>query len=579
MKVGPLLRLFKLVPRLKKWAWLAGVLVLLEGISAPILGWLLRHMVDAIFSLNEASYPKIIVATTALVLGMSALAWMRTKTMARISEEGAGELRRLAAQSLLDMPMAKLDAVYTGDLLSRFTNDAAVIRHYLYFELYWLFGSPMGALLGLVYVFFLDWQLSLATLLLIPFLIFLSSWLSQPIQKISGQLQERLAAVNNQAQDALGGAEIVKAFNLQEEMEQRNEQALGATVASGLSLAKRNAVLRMCSVISGILPIFIPLALGGWFVVSGRLSPGTVIAFIQMLNQVSWPISQLPVAMGGHQKAIAAFERVYELLDEPKERQGGEVFHNGQDVILQMENVEFGYNSEPILNGLNLELMRGETVALVGPSGSGKTTVLKVLVGFYPPWAGQVCLYGQPLTKWNLAAARRQMAMVSQDTFLFPGTIAENIALGNTTASREQIEAAAIQANAAEFISQLPNGYDYVLEERGANLSGGQRQRLSLARAILLDAPLLLLDEATSALDTESERLVQDALDNMAASRTTLVVAHRLSTIRSADRILVLDGGKIVESGRHQELLDRGGLYRQLYLRQLGGESEAGGAA
>lgn len=218
-------------------------------------------------------------------------------------------------------------------------------------------------------------------------------------------------------------------------------------------------------------------------------------------------------------------------------------------------------------------------MALVGPSGAGKTTVFKVLVGFFSPQKGQVLLYNQPLEKWKLAAARRQMAMVSQDTFLFPGTIAENIALGNPNASREEIEAAAIQANAHEFIVQLPEGYEHVLEERGANLSGGQRQRISLARAIFLDAPLLLLDEATSALDTESERLVQDALDKMAASRTTLVIAHRLSTIRNAGRILVIDGGRIVEEGKHQDLLDQGGLYRQLYLRQLSAETETGGVA
>ena len=212
--------------------------------------------------------------------------------------------------------------------------------------------------------------------------------------------------------------------------------------------------------------------------------------------------------MSEHQKATAAFERLYELIDQPRERQNGEVFSNGQEVILEAKDITFAYNSEPILKGLSFHLQRGETVALVGPSGAGKTTVFKVLVGFYPPQEGQVLLYNQPLDKWKLSAARRQMAMVSQDTFLFPGTIAENIALGKPDASRDEIEAAAIQANAHEFIVQLPNGYDHVLEERGANLSGGQRQRLSLARAILR-CPLLLLDEATSALDTESERLVR----------------------------------------------------------------------
>ncbi len=218
-------------------------------------------------------------------------------------------------------------------------------------------------------------------------------------------------------------------------------------------------------------------------------------------------------------------------------------------------------------------------MALVGPSGAGKSTVFKLLTGFYRPSQGNINLYNRPLEEWNLSALRRQMAVVSQDTFLFPGTIAENIALGKPGASREEIIAAAKKANAHQFIQELPQGYDHVLAERGANLSGGQRQRLAIARAILLDAPILLLDEATSALDTESERLVQDALDNMAQERTTLVIAHRLSTIRNAQRILVLDQGRIVESGRHQDLLEQGGLYRQLYLRQFNTAAEKGGVA
>lgn len=579
MKFKPLLRLFRLAPSLKKWAWLAGILVLLEGISAPLLGNLIRRMVDTIFSNTQANYSGLFFSTAILVIGMATVSWTRTRVMARVSEEGAGELRRLATVSLLEMPISKLDSLHTGDLLSRLTNDAAVVRHYLYFELYWVFSAPIGGLLSLIYIFSLDWLLSAVTLGIIPLLLLLSSTLAKPMGKLSNQHQADLAAVNNNAQDLLGGAEIVKAFNLQGEMEQRQKRSLTATVTSGLRLAKQNALLRMSSVTSGIIPLMIPLGLGGWFVINGRLSPGVVVAFVQMLNQISWPLSRLPAAMGAHQKAVGAFERIYELLDEPKERQQGQEFHNGQDVVLQAKGITFGYNSEPVLKDLNFDLNRGETVALVGPSGSGKSTVLKVLVGFYPPAAGQVLLYNRPLDEWKLAAARRQMAMVSQDTFLFPGTIAENIALGKPGASHAEIQAAATQANAHEFISQLPEGYDHVLEERGGNLSGGERQRISLARAILLDAPLLLLDEATSALDTESERLVQDALDAMAASRTTLVIAHRLSTIRNADRILVLESGRIVESGKHQELLDKGGLYRQLYLRQLQAEPGEGGAA
>lgn len=579
MKFKPLLRLFKLAPKLKKWAWMAGVLVVLEAVSAPAMGELIRRMVDTIFSPGPANYSNLVIATVILVLAMSAIAWIRTRVIARISEQGAGEMRRLAVESLLEMPISRLDSIHTGDQLSRLTNDAGVIRHYLYFEVFWFLSLPLAGILGLGYLFFLDWVMTLVTLALIPILVFITTKVSGPVQKISGELQENLGVVNNSTQDALGGAEVVKAFNLQEEMESRQNKALTATVASGMRLARQQAIVRMCSVASGFLPFILPLALGGWFVVSGRLSAGSVVAFIQMLNSVTYPMSRLPMAMSEHQKSMAAFARMYELIDEPRERSDGQEFSNGQGVVLQAENLVFGYNAEPILNGLSFELRRGETVALVGPSGAGKSTVFKVLMGFFPPQGGQIRLYDQPLDKWKLSAARRQMAMVSQDTFLFPGTIAENIALGYPNADRKAIQTAAIQANAHDFITQLPGGYDHVLEERGANLSGGQRQRISLARAILLDAPLLLLDEATSALDTESERLVQDALDNMAASRTTLVIAHRLSTIRNADKILVMDEGRIVESGKHQELLDKGGLYRQLYLRQLSAETETGGVA
>lgn len=579
MKFRPLFRLFKLAPKLRVWALFAGVLVLMEAVSAPVIGELIRRMTNIIFAPHSADYTILIWATGFLVVIASVGAWFRTKALARISEEGAGQVRRLATESLLEMPIAKLDAMHTGDMLSRLTNDTGLVRHYLYFDLFWFISAPLAGILSLAYVFYLDWALTLATLVLLPILVLISAKASKPVEEISGQLQENLALVNSSTQDSLGGAAVVKAFNLQEEMENRHGRAMKKTIASGLRLARRQFFVRMCSEMTSFLPFFVPLALGSLFIISGRLSVGAVLAFVNMLNAIAYPLSQLPNAMSAHQKAMAAFERVFELVDAPRERRDGQLFENGQGVVLQADNLVFAYDKEPVLKGLDLKLCRGETVALVGPSGSGKSTVLKVLVGFYPPTSGQVSLYGQPLDKWKLGAARRQMAMVTQDTFLFPGTIAENIALGKPGSSPAEIQDAASRANAHEFISQLLGGYDHVLEERGANLSGGQRQRLSLARAILLDAPLLLLDEATSSLDTESERLVQDALDKMAASRTTLVIAHRLSTIRNADRILVLDDGRVVEEGDHRELLAAGGLYRQLYYRQLADETETGGVA
>ena len=579
MKFTPLFRLINQSQGLRFLAIIGGILAILEAVAAPVQAHIIRYLIDGVLEGDTESFWQLAIAGLIILFIIAMIAWVRSWVMGRFSEQGAADLRNKAVESMLKMPIPKLDSIHTGDHLSRLTNDTSVVRHYLYFELFWLISLPLAGVLGLAYLLYIDWIMTLVTVAMIPIFILLTTKVSAPIAKISGELQENLAVVNNLTQDAIGGAEIVKAFNLQDEMERRNEGNLAASVVSGLSLAKQQALVRLASVMAGFLPFLLPLTLGGWFAITGRISTGALVGFVQMLNSVTNPMSQLPIALAGHQKAMAALERIFQLIDEPRERQDGEEYANGQETILEARDLVFGYDNGPVLNGLSFNLRRGETVALVGPSGAGKSTVFKVLTGFYPQDSGQVHLYHQPLEKWNLAAARRQMAMVSQDTFLFPGTITENIALGRPDASQEEIIAAAIQANAHEFIQELPQGYDHVLIERGANLSGGQRQRLAIARAIVLNAPLLLLDEATSALDTESERLVQDALEKMAASRTTLVIAHRLSTIRNADRILVLDGGKIVESGNHNDLLETNGLYQQLYYSQLSKVTETGGVA
>lgn len=579
MKFKPLFRLLRETPKLKILAAAGLTLAMLEAVAGPIQASLLRSLIDGVLTGSYQSFTVHAGIIFGIMAFVALIAWARSWTMGRFSERGAAGLRMRAVESIIGMPVPRLDAIHSGDHLSRLTNDTGVIRLYLYFELYWLISLPLEAIMGLIYLFYLDWLMSLVTIAMIPFFILLTTKVTNPVRQISGQLQEKLAEVNNVTQDALAGAEVVKAFNLQETMEERYGDNLAGTVSNGLRLARQQTWVRLTSLAAGLLPLMVPLILGGWFAITGRITPGTLLAFLLLLNSVTHPLQRMPQAMSGHQKAMASLDRVHQLIDEPLERKDGEEFGNGQDVILEAKELVFGYDNGEVLKGLSFELRRGETVALVGPSGTGKSTVFKLLTGFYPPGSGTVSIYSKPLEQWNLAAARNQMAVVSQDTFLFPGTIAENISLGKPGADREEIVEAAQQANAHEFIQQFPDGYDHVLTERGANLSGGQRQRLAIARAILLDAPILLLDEATSALDTESERLVQDALDKMAASRTTLVIAHRLSTIRNADRILVIDAGRIVESGTHQELLDQGGLYRQLYLKQFSNNTEAGGVA
>lgn len=579
MNFKPLFRFLRQTPGITGLAITALILAIMEAVSAPVQAHIIRQLIDGLLAGDQQSLFNNSLAIGILIAAIALIAWARSWVLGWLSERGSAHLRDQAVQSLLEMEVPRLDEIHSGDHLSRLTNDAAVVRHYLYFELFWLVSLPLAAVLGLAYLLVIDWLMTLITLALIPLFVLISTRAAAPVSKISGRLQEKLAEVNNLTQDALGGAEVVKAFNLQEAMEARCEESLAGTVRASLDLARQQVKVRCASVLAAITPFLIPVGIGGWFAIIGRITTGSLLSFIQLINSVTAPIERLPRAMAGHQKAMAALERIFQLIDEPRERASGEEFSNGQEVILTARDLVFGYDNGPVLQGLSFELRRGETVALVGPSGAGKSTVFKLLTGFYTPSQGSVSLYSRPLEEWNLNALRRQMAVVSQDTFLFPGTIAENIALGKPGASREEIIAAARRANAHDFIMEFPQGYDHVLAERGANLSGGQRQRLAIARAILLDAPILLLDEATSALDTESERLVQDALENIAKDRTTLVIAHRLSTIRNAQRILVMDQGKIVESGRHQDLLEQGGLYRQLYLRQFSTATERGGVA
>jgi ABC-type multidrug transport system fused ATPase/permease subunit len=579
MNFKPLFRFLRQTPGITGLAMAALSLAIMEAVFAPVQAHIIRQLIDGLLAGDQQSLLNNSLTIGLLIVAIALIAWARSWVLGWLSERGSAHLRDQAVQSLLEMEVPRLDAIHSGDHLSRLTNDAAVVRQYLYFELFWLISLPLAAVLGLAYLLYIDWIMTLVTLALIPLFVLLSTRAAAPVGKISGRLQEKLAEVNNLTQDALGGAEVVKAFNLQEAMEARCEESLAGVVRASLDLARQQVKVRCASVLAAITPFLIPVGIGGWFAIIGRITTGSLLGFLNLINNVTAPIERLPRAMAGHQKAMAALDRIFQLIDEPRERTSGEEFGNGQEVILSARDLVFGYDNGPVLKGLSFELRRGETVALVGPSGAGKSTVFKLLTGFYRPSQGNINLYNRPLEEWNLSALRRQMAVVSQDTFLFPGTIAENIALGKPGASREEIIAAAKKANAHQFIQELPQGYDHVLAERGANLSGGQRQRLAIARAILLDAPILLLDEATSALDTESERLVQDALDNMAQERTTLVIAHRLSTIRNAQRILVLDQGRIVESGRHQDLLEQGGLYRQLYLRQFNTAAEKGGVA
>jgi subfamily B ATP-binding cassette protein MsbA len=312
---------------------------------------------------------------------------------------------------------------------------------------------------------------------------------------------------------------------------------------------------------------------GGYLVIHGDMTPGALFSFMAAMLMAYTPIRKLSGANNIIQQALAAAERVYDVMDLPTERLQEqdavplEKIHRG----LEFQDVSLRYDDHavPALNGIDLSIKVGEMVALVGSSGSGKTTLISLLPRFYEPTAGRILLDGRPLADYQLRSLRAKIGIVSQDVVLFDDTVRNNLAFGRTGATMAEIEEAAKAAYAHDFILRLPQGYDTVIGERGVKLSGGERQRLAIARAILRDPPLLILDEATSALDTESERMVQLALTNLMKNRTTLVIAHRLSTVQNADRIVVLDRGSIVEMGTHEELLQRRGMYHRLYTMQF----------
>lgn len=323
---------------------------------------------------------------------------------------------------------------------------------------------------------------------------------------------------------------------------------------------------------AGAAPFLLSFGFGGYWVLKGQLTPGELIAFINLLNPLAGPVSQLPRLLGNFRAQMEAANRVMEIIELEPERQGGE-YSEGKDsdISIAFNNVKFAYkeDGEEVLKGVNFDIKKGEQVAVVGMSGAGKSTLIKLLQGGYEDYEGNITVLGHEISEWDLNAMREHMSLVSQDTYLFPGTLEENLSYGNLDSDDEEVVSAAKAANAHDFITELRDGYGTNAGEFGDRLSGGQKQRISIARAMLKKSPILLLDEATSALDTHSEFKVQKALDQLMAGKTALVIAHRLSTIKNVDRIIVMEEGQIAEAGTHDELLARDGIYKSLYLRQL----------
>ncbi len=471
------------------------------------------------------------------------------------------------------MPMGEFDKWRPGEFIARFTNDLTLMTDALSVSLPQFFVALVTLVGSVAYMFYVDWLLSLVLFIFAPVVNFVVATFTRLISAATKRAQERVADLSANLTEVLQGERIVKAFGREsyevERFAQSNERYFGAFMKS-LQLGQTQTPIVSMIITSALLGI---MALSVREAIVGRLTSGQIFQFWTLVVLAINPLNRLAAFIGDISKGLVGASRIYEILDLPIEPAEDDRGGAGSPIAgaLAFEGVTFAYKpgAAAVLHELSATIAAGEVVALVGPSGAGKTTIVNLVPRFYEPQSGRITLDGADLASFSLRALRGAIAIVPQEALLFSGTIAENIAYGRLDATRAEIEAAAREANAEEFVLDLPLGYDTAVGDRGTRLSGGQRQRISIARAVLRDPRILILDEATSALDSHSERLIEAALDRLLPGRTTLIVAHRLSTIRRADKILYIDAGRVLETGTHDELLGQAGHYAALHAAQF----------
>ena len=523
------------------------------------------------------SYVLLLLGGCLVVLtGLKCLtAWLANYYMVPIRTGVLRDLRESLYKKVVSLPIGFFTEEKKGDVMSRMTNDVNEVEASIMSTLDMLFKDPVMILVYLVTLFCISWQLTLFVLLLLPVAGLLIGRIGRSLKKASNKGQEQNAEILTQIEETLGGLRVVKAFNAEGKLVSRFQGLINATRATFNRINRRYYLAHPVSEFLGTILIAVLLWFGGVLILDDNASidAATFIYYLVIFYSIIGPAKDLSKASYSIRKGMASLERIDKILNTEnsiREISNSNKLDDFQDVI-RYEDVSFGYRSDRmVLRGINLAIRKGQTVALVGQSGSGKTTIADLLPRFYDPQAGRITIDGVDIRRLKTYDLRALMGNVNQEAILFNDTFYNNITFGVEHASMEAVREAARIANADDFIMATPDQYQTTIGDRGSRLSGGQRQRISIARAILKNPPILILDEATSALDTESEKLVQEALENLMKDRTTLVVAHRLSTIRNADVICVLHEGEIVEQGTHDDLLAMNGYYRRLVEMQEG---------
>lgn len=548
-------------------------LTLITSATTLTFPWLIKGMFNSALISKDVQTLKFLLLLSFGILALEALAsYLQTLNFAYLGASVSTDMRIKLFDQLQNASFRLFQRIHTGDMISRLMNDVGTVQNLISTEIINLIRQPILLIGGFVLMLTLNLRLSLFILFFLPIFVLVATPLGRRVKEKARAMQEKLGEMTSLVQEALSGILVVKTFLLESFVLQKLEKVGKQFIETAMKNAQYRALMSSLGLFGGALPFLGALGYGSFLVLRNVITPGGLVAFIWYMALVIEQMAWLSNTWANLQSAIGASERIFQVLEEPRELERAKGTIELKDVKgeIVFSNVSFTYTEEEVLKGINIRIRAGEKVAIVGPTGAGKSTLVALLLRLYDPTEGDIFIDGHNLRDIKPSSLRKFMAAVPQETILFAGTVRENIAIGKLGASEEEIVQAAKLANAHDFIINLPQGYDTILGERGAQLSGGERQRIALARAFLRQPRILILDEATASLDSETELKIYEAMERLFKGRTAIIIAHRLSTIRSADRIIVLYDGKVVEEGTHEELLRKNGLYARLYSLQVG---------
>ncbi|MCA0365831.1 MAG: ATP-binding cassette domain-containing protein [Bacteroidetes bacterium] len=567
------LSLFKFMLPYKKTYLIGIVFLVFSTLTTMAFPLLIGEMTKVMEGKSQFTINQVAIYFGAILLAQGIFSFFRVYFFAIVSEKTAADLRKILFDKFVKAPITFFENNRVGDLMSRLTSDVSAIQNVLSITLAEFFRQIATLVIGIGMLVYISWKLTLFMLATFPIIVIAALVFGRYIRVLSRKVQDRLAEANTIVEESLQSISIVKAFT----NERLESKRFGKSIDETVRLALKAANLRGGFISFFIIGLFGGIVLviwyGGNLVIGKEILISQLITFLTLTIFIGGSLSGLGDLYAQLQRTVGASERILEILDEKDEvNLENSIEANPVTGNISFKNVNFRYPSRTdieVLKGLNIDIDSGKKIALVGPSGSGKSTIVQLLMKFYTLADGKITIDGQDIAGQDVSYLRQNIAIVPQEVILFGGTIFENIAYGKPGATRQEVEDAALRANAAEFIEKFPEKLETVVGERGVKLSGGQRQRIAIARAILKDPKILILDEATSALDSESEKLVQDALNELMKGRTTIIIAHRLATIRNVDQIYVIKDGEIAESGSHEDLMtDRNGVYSNLVKMQ-----------